>query len=68
MKQMALDIGLAPVPTLANFAVAGNEAAHGGRAVFLHAGGGAARGGLHQAEQAIALVEHDGDWAREVRS
>ena len=27
MKQMALDIGLAPVPTLANFAVAGNEAA-----------------------------------------
>jgi DnaA family protein len=27
MKQMALDIGLSPVPTLANFAVAGNEAA-----------------------------------------
>jgi DnaA-homolog protein len=27
MKQMALDIGLAPVPTLANFVAAGNEAA-----------------------------------------
>lgn len=27
MKQMALDIGLAPIPTLANFAPAGNEAA-----------------------------------------
>jgi hypothetical protein len=29
MKQMALDIGLAPVPTLANFVAAGNEAALG---------------------------------------
>ncbi|MDO9131816.1 MAG: DnaA/Hda family protein, partial [Hydrogenophaga sp.] len=27
MKQMALDIGLAPVPTLTNFVPAGNEAA-----------------------------------------
>lgn len=27
MKQMALDIGLAPVPTLSNFVAAGNEAA-----------------------------------------
>ncbi|MBA4194413.1 MAG: DnaA regulatory inactivator Hda, partial [Comamonadaceae bacterium] len=27
MKQLALDIGLAPVPTLANFVPAGNEAA-----------------------------------------
>ncbi len=27
MKQMALDIGLAPVPTLANFVIVGNEAA-----------------------------------------
>jgi DnaA family protein len=27
MKQLALDIGLAPVPTLANFVAAGNEAA-----------------------------------------
>lgn len=27
MKQMALDIGLAPLPTLANFVAAGNEAA-----------------------------------------
>ena len=26
MKQMALDIGLAPVPTLDNFVAAGNEA------------------------------------------
>ena len=27
MKQLALDIGLAPVPTLSNFVGAGNEAA-----------------------------------------
>ena len=36
MQQMALDIGLAPVPTLANFVAAGNEAALEHLALWTH--------------------------------